>query len=65
MNVKVVWYVQGYPEFRFESQVSCATDFLKTLKLVNVVAYEGEEYKVIDTELVVDTEPYLVILLEG
>jgi hypothetical protein len=63
--MKVRWFVQGEPEIEFESQVSCATDFLQALKLVNVVAFEGGEYKVIDTELVVDTEPHLVILLEG
>jgi hypothetical protein len=63
--VKVVWYIQGEDEEQFTSNVSNATDFLQSLDLVDVVNLDAEEYRVVEKELVVDEEPYLVILLEG
>jgi hypothetical protein len=63
--IKVVWLIQGEEDEQFISRVPEATDFLQSLDLVNLVTLNAEEYKVIDKELVVDEEPYLVILLEG
>jgi hypothetical protein len=62
--MKVMWFVQG-ENTTSTSNVPCATDFLQSLDLVDVVTLDSEEYRVIDKELVAAEEPYLVILLEG
>lgn len=63
--IRVVWFIQGVPEFQKESQVTCATDFLQSLNLVGMVSVDSEEYNVASTEMVVDTEPYIAVLLEA
>lgn len=59
----VRWYVQG-EDVEMTSKVTSASDFLQSLKLVDVVSLESEEYQVLSTEIVVDDEPYLVVLLD-
>jgi hypothetical protein len=62
--IKVVWFIQG-EDTQITSKVPNATDFLQSLDLVDAVTLNCDEYKVLDKELVVDEDPYIVVLLEG
>ena len=62
--MRVKWFFQG-EDFEHDSEVESGSDFLTALKLVNVVSYDGQEYRIIDTEIVIDNEPYIAILVEA
>ncbi len=61
----VHYFIQGEDE-EIRGRVESATDFLYSLKLVDVVTLEQQEFKVIETEMVLgEGEPFLTVLLEA
>jgi len=48
----------------FESHVPNMTDFLTALKAVDCISHDGQEFKVRETELVIDEEPWIVVAFE-
>lgn len=59
---KVIWFIEGEIE-ETVSHVDSASDFLNSLKLVNKITIDTEAYEVVETEMVVDINPYISILL--
>lgn len=61
----VIYYIQGEDD-EIKGRVESATDFLHSLKLVDVITIEKLEFKVIETEMVLgEGKPFLAILLEA
>jgi len=47
-----------------DSRVPNMTDFLTALKAVDCISFDGQEFKVRETELVIDEEPWIVVAFE-
>lgn len=48
----------------FENKIGNVTKFLSLLKMVDCIAYDALSYKVVRTELILEDEPWISILLE-
>lgn len=48
----------------FENKIGNVAKFLSLLKMVDFIAYGALSYKVVRTELILEDEPWISILLE-
>lgn len=61
----VIYFIQG-EDTEIHGRVATATDFLQALRLVDVVTLDQQEYKLIETGLIVgEGEPCISVLLEA
>lgn len=62
---KVVWYFQGEEEEHTTEVPTTFTDVLQALNLVGSISFQSQQFRVIETELVIDDgPPYIAVLLE-
>lgn len=59
---KVVWFFPD--ETSRTSHIQNMTDFLDTLQRIDLITHDGDEYEVLQTELVIEEEPWVAVALK-